>query len=240
MMIFNISGLSRQEQPTSAQLHLHMMTSAVINITIDQEELIRRQPKGTKNETEVRISLESLLFNNSQWTNDTLTIKVASTDPIILPTHHHYHPGLLIYMGGDPLAIDDFLATPLDKSAHSINDNKERQKLEKKDIGKWCRLKSFKVMFSEVGHGYQHIIQPESLDIGQCVGKCPQYLGHPHNPTKHTQIWNLLALDFKVSCAVRSFKPTPIVLCNHQSSLITYETYNELVATSRECSHCSS
>jgi len=231
-----------------------MMTSdqpAVINITIDQEELIWRQPEDTKDETEVRISLEYLLINNSQWSNETLTIKVASNNPIIPATHHHYHPGLLIYMGGDPQAIDDLLATPLDKSAHSINDNKERQKIEKKDIGEWCQLKSFKVTFSKVGGGYQYIIRPKSLDIGQCVGKCPQYLGHPHNPTEHAQVWNLLALDFKegsggadvispVSCAIKSFKPTPIVLYNRPSSLITYETYNELVATSCECSHCSS
>jgi len=245
MFRFNISGLSRQEQPTSAQLHLHMMTSdqpAVINITIDQKELVWKQPEDTKNETEVKISLEYLLINNSQWTNDTLTIKVASKNPIILPTHHHYHPGLLLYMGGDPEAIDDLLATTLDKPTHSIND----KKIEKRDIIKPCQLESFTVTFSQLGGGYQYIIQPKLLDIGQCVGKCPQYLGHS---TEHAQVLNLLTfragssvgsgIISPVSCTVKSFQPQPIVSYNPIAAMIGFEMLNELVATSCGCSHCS-
>ena len=256
MFTFNISGLSRQQQqPTSVRLHLHMMTSdqpTVINITIDQEQFVWRQSEDAKNETEARISLEPLL-TNSQWTNDTLTVKVTSTNPIKLPTHQHYHPGLLLYMGGDPEAIDDLLATPLDKPTHPINDKKKGSKtsIERRD-SKPCQLESFRITFSQVGGGFQYIIQPKSLDIGQCVGTCSQYLRPPHNPTQHAQIWNLLVFrHFKegsgggnvitpVSCTIRSYRPQPIVLYNPVTHMISYEAYHELVAASCRCSHCFS
>ena len=253
MFTFNISGLPRKEQPTSVWLHLHMMTSdqpAAININIDQDEFVWRQSEDTINETEVRISLESLL-TNSQWTNDTLTVKVTSTNPIKLPTHQQYHPGLLLYMGGDPEAIDDLLATPLEKPTHPINDKKKRSKtdIKRRDL-KPCQLESFWVTFSQVGGGFQYIIQPKSLDIGQCVGTCSHYLRPSHNPTEHAQIWNLLAFrHFKegsgggsvitpVSCTTRSFKPQPILLYNPVTHMISYKIYHELVATSCRCSQC--
>ena len=252
MFTFNISGLSRQQQqPTSVRLHLHMMTSdqpTVINITIDQEQFVWRQSEDTIDETEVRISLESLL-TNSQWTNDTLTVKVTSTNPIKLPTHQHYHPGLLLYMGGDPEAIDNLLATPLDKPTHPINDKTKRSKtsIERRD-SKPCQLESFRITFSQVGGGFQYIIQPKSLDIGQCVGMCLHYV--THNPTEHAQIWNLLASrDFKedsrgsdaitpVSCTIRNFRPQPIVLHKPVIHMISYKIYHELVAASCRCYYC--
>ena len=223
----------------------------MINITIGIEGFVWRQSEDTKNETEVRINLESLPIN-SQWINDTLAIKITSTNPIKLPTHYHYHPGLLIYMGGDPEAIDGLLARPLDKPT-LYKKKRQISGKEKRNIGEQCRLESFKVIFSEVGGGYQSIIQPKSLDIGQCVGECPQYLSHLRNPTEHAQVWNLLAfrdLDFKggsgggdvvspVSCAVRSFRPQPVLVYKRASMMITYVTYDRLVATSCGCSHCT-
>ena len=130
-LMFNTSGL--QEQPTSAWLYLNSMTSdqlAVINVTIDQEVFVWRQPalSSEDNDNEVRISLGSSLI----LTTSTLTVDVTSSVPIKLDQHF----GLVLYMGGVPEDIDDLLTTPLDKSTQTIYDKKERFKIniEKKDI----------------------------------------------------------------------------------------------------------
>ena len=257
---FNTSGLPRQEQPTNVQLHLRMVTShqpAVIKVNTRQQEFTWQQPelkdkdaKKTTEDISVRISLSSQLTNSSSshWTNDMLTVKVASTNPIIMPSkkHHQTAVGLLLYMGGVPEAIDDLLATPIDKSTHLITDKKERFKIGegKRDINTPCQLKEgFKVTFSQVGGGYQYIIQPKTLDIKQCMGECPQYLHHLHNPTEHAEVRNLLAFRegsasadvTAASCVATSFKPQPIVLYDPATQMISYKTYHRLVAASCGC-----
>jgi len=259
--VFNASGIPRQEQPTNVQLHLRMVTSdqpAVIRVNTSRQEFIWQQPelhdKDAKKTTEdllVRISLSSQLANSSSsshWINDMLTVEVASTNPIKIPSkkHHQTAVGLLLYMGGVPEAIDELLAKPIDKSAHLITDKKERFKIGegKRDINTPCQLKEgFKVTFSQVGGGYQYIIQPKTLDIGQCIGECPHYLHHLHNPSEHAEVRNLLAFRegsastdvTAASCVATSFLPQPIVLYNKASAMITYETYDKLVATSCGC-----
>jgi len=247
--MFNTSGL--QEQPTSVRLYLHTMTSdqlAVVNVTIDQEVFVWRQPSlsGEDNETEVRIDLGPSLIK-SLWNNDSIIVQVMSTVPIKVPSQHqHHHPGLLLYMGGVPEAIDDLLATPIEKPTSS--DKRRSPYKEKRDVVNSCRLESFRVTFSQVGGSYQYIIYPKSLDIGRCVGECH----HPYNPTEHNQVMNLLASqNFKegsaaegddvitpVSCTIRSFRPQPIVWYNHTSGMVVYQIYHKLVATSCTCSHC--
>jgi len=256
---FNASGLPRQAQPTNIQLHLRMVTSdqpAVIKVNTSQQEFIWQQSElydkdaKTTEDLSVRISLRSQLTNSSssRWTNDMLIVEVASTNPIKIPSkkHHQTAVGLLLYMGGVPEVIDELLAKPVDKSAHLITDKKERFKIGegKRNVNTPCQLKDgFRVTFSQVGGGYQYIIQPKSLDIGQCVGECPHYLHHLHNPSEHAEVRNLLAFRegsasadvTTASCVATSFKPQPIVLYNKASSMITYETYDKLVATSCGC-----
>ena len=255
--MFNISGLSRQEKPTSVQLHLQLMTSdqpAVVNITVGQEEFVWRQSEDTKNETEVKISLESL----PQWTNDSLTIKVASTNPITLTSHHHYHPGLLIYMGGVPEAIDDLLATPLDqinnKDKFKVGIKKRRFILEETT----CHLRSFTVDLSQLGGNYK-ILYPQKIDIGQCEGHCPRLPFH--NPTKDTEnsrdmmnntpdptAHEIILNIFKEgsgsgdvdSCTVRSFRPLAVLFYHSEKRVYTIRKLRDLVAESCECTLSSS
>lgn len=245
-----------QEQPTNVQLHLRVETTdkpAVIKVNTSQQEITWQQPalsdKNVKKTTEVKISLNSQLTNSSlHLPYDMLTVKVASTNPIKIPSkkHHQSAVGLLLYMGGVPEAIDNLLEAPIDKSAHLITDKKERYKIGegKRDVNTPCQLKDgLTVKFSEVGGGYEHIILPKSLDIKQCVGECPHLLHHLHNPSEHAEVRNLLAFRegsasadvLTASCVATSFKPQPILINNPLSKMVSYKSYNKLVASTCGC-----
>ena len=242
--MFNTSGL--QERPTSVRLYLHTMTSdqlAVINVTIDQEVFVWRQPalSSEDNENEVKISLGSSLI----LTTSTLTVDVTSSVPIKLDQHF----GLVLYMGGIPEDIDDLLTTPLDKSTQAIHDKKERFKInvEKKDVtGKPCQLESFKLNFSELGGNFESIILPLSVDIGLCVGECTN-----SNTSLRSQVFHTLANrnlegsgngeDLisslpETCCTVASFMKLPVLTNDAANGIITHQFIDKLVAETCGCS----
>ena len=220
-----------------------MMTSeqlAVINVTIDQEVFVWRQPalSSEDNDNEVRISLGPSLI----LTTSTLTVDVTSTVPIKLDQHF----GLVLYMGGIPEGIDDLLATPLDKSTQAIHDKKERFKInvEKKDAtGKPCQLESFKIHFSELGGNFESIILPLSVDIGLCAGECT----NSYTSLRSQVFYTLANRNLEGSgsertplpetcCKVASFMKLPVLTNDAANRIITHQFIDKLVAETCGCS----
>lgn len=201
----------------------------------------------------VRISLTSL-SNSSLWLNDsTLTITVASTNPIRMPSgnHHQTAVGLVLYMGGAPEAIDQLLTTPIPSVATDHASSHHKQSLgigatrKRRVTGSTpCQVQAgFKVKFSEVKGGFERIIQPEMVDIKKCVGECPNFLHHIHNPSQHAEIRNLLAFRegsagaeiTPASCVPTSYMPLPVIVYNEADKSVSTKTHNELVAASCGC-----
>ena len=262
---FNTNVLShKKHHPNYAELFLHVLTEGghdPAEIKIDsshiQQPIIWSQSSQASRVDDsqtaeavqsVRISLTSL-SNSSLWLNDsTLTITVASTNPIRMPSGNHYQTavGLVLYMGGAPEAIDQLLTTPIPSAtAHhkrslSIGGTHKRQATGSTP----CQVKAgFKVKFLEVKGGYERIIQPEVVDIKKCVGECPNFLHHIHNPSQHAEIRNLLASRegsagtniTPASCVPTSYTPLPVVVYNPADKSISTKTYNKLVAESCGC-----
>lgn len=265
---FNVSALShKKHHPNYAELFLHVLTHdhspAQIKIVSDQiqQPITWMQPSQAsgKDDNEkaavqsVRITLTSLT-NSSLWQNGSLvTITVASTNVIRMPSENHHQTalGLVLYMGGAPEAIDELLTTPLPPAAadHTLTNQKQTYSIgathKRSTTGSTpCQLQSgFKVKFLEVKGGYERIIQPEVVDIGKCVGECPHFLHHLHNPSQHAEVRNLLAFRegsagadiTTASCVPTSFKPLPVVVYNEADKRISTKTYKEMVATSCGC-----
>ena len=255
---FNISGLiQKKEHPNYAELFLHVQTHnnpAQIRITSEhiQQPVTWMQPSQAngKDNSEmvevrlVRIRLTSLA-SSSLWQNDSIvTFTVASTNVIRMPLKNHYQNalGLVLYMGGAPEAIEKLPTTSIktgDHKKHSIGATAKRSTGSTP-----CQLqKGFTVKFSEVKGGYERIIQPDVVDIGRCIGECPHFLHHLHNPSQHAEVRNLLAFRegsasadiTTASCVPTSFKPLPVMLYNDVDKRFSLGSYNELVATSCGC-----
>ena len=263
---FNTNVLShKKHHPNYTELFLHMLTKGGHNpaeIKIDsshiQQPITWQQPSQASGEDDsqtaetvqsVRISLTSL-SNSSFWLNDnTLTITVTSTNPIRMPSGNHYQTavGLVVYMGGAPEAIDQLLRAPIPSSAdHTPSHHFGMGATHKRQaIGSTpCQLQDgLIVKFLEVQGGYERIIQPETVDIKKCVGECPHFLHHLHNPSQHAEVRNLLYFQegsvganiTPASCIPTSFKPLPVIMYNEADKSVSTETYNELVAASCGC-----
>ena len=244
MLTFNTSRL--QKQPTSVWLHLNTVPSdhhAVINVTIGQEVFVWRQPTtdNDENQTEVQISLESLLT----WTASTLTVKVTSTIHIKVD-----HFGLLLYMGETPEAVNDLLIKPPGKTK-IINDQDKRLKrdIEKRDVNivEPCQRKSLIVPLTQLGGIFENIMAPVAADIGQCVGECSV-----SNQTLRTELLNLLAsgdLDLEegsahektsleVGCVATNLLPLTVLHID-QNGLFIVEPLKNLIVDSCGCFQCS-
>ena len=266
---FNTSMLShKKHHPNYAELFLHVLTEGGHNpaeIKIDsnhiQQPITWQQPSQASGEDDgqtaetvqsVRISLTSL-SNSSSWLNDsTLTITVTSTNPIRMPSGNHYQTavGLVLYMGGAPEAIDQLLTTPIPSSAdHTLSHHKQPLGIgatrKRKATGSTpCQLQGgFKVTFKEVKGGYEEIIRPKMIDIKKCVGECPHFLHHLHNPSQHAEVRNLMhfregsagADVTPASCVPTNFKPLPVVLYNEADKTFSSKTLDKLIATSCGC-----
>ena len=257
---FNISGLTqRKERPNYAELFLHVQThnnqAAQIRITSEHIQQpvtwVKPSQANGKDDSEtakvrlVRIRLTSLTRDVSLWQNDsTVTFTVASTNVVRMPLKNHYQNavGLVLYMGGAPEAIEKLLTTSIktgDHKKHSIGATAKRSTGSTP-----CQLqKGFRVRFSEVKGGYERIIQPDSVDIGKCVGECPLFLHHLHNPSQHAELRHLMTLRegsagsgiTTASCVPTSFMPLPVMIYNEVEKRISTKTYNEMVATSCGC-----
>lgn len=249
-LTFNVGRLShKKHHPNYAELFLHIVTDdhnpAQIKIVSNhlQQPITWTKPalQANGSETaEVRIHLTSLA-NSSLWRNSTtLTITVASTNTIRIPSENHHQTalGLVLYMGGAPEVIDELLETPIaDHTLKQMDSNK------RSTTGSTpCQLKrGFKVKFAEVKYGYDKILRPEEVDIGRCVGECPHLLHHLYNPTDHATVRNILAFQegsgetniSTASCVPTTFKPLPVVLFN--SNGITQKVLHNMVATSCGC-----
>ena len=258
MITFNISGLIQKKvHPNYIELFMHVQTRnnpAQIRITSEhiQQPVTWMQPAQAngKDDAEraevrlVRIGLTSLA-NGSFWQNDsTVTFTLASTNVIRMPLKNHYQNalGLVLYMGGAPEAIEKLLTTSIEtrsRTMHSIGATAKRSTGSTP-----CQLQNgFRVRFSEVQGGYERIIRPESVDIGRCVGECPHFLHHLHNPSQHAEVRNLLAFRegsaaaeiTTASCVPTSFKPLSVVIYNEADRTFSVKSYNEMVATSCGC-----
>ena len=265
---FNTSGISQKEHhPNYAELFLHILTDHQnpAQVSIDNDHInqpIRwMQPSQASGKDDnkmpevqlVRIALTSLTNSLLRQNDNMLTIKVASTNVIRIPSKRHYQTslGLVLYMGGAPEAIDELLTTPIVAHHHMFTNKKKTQSIggvtdQKRSTGSTpCQLKSgFKVKFSDVKGGFERILQPEMVDIGRCVGECPNLLTHLHNPSQNAEVRNLLVsrgegssgVDIATaSCVPVTYKPLPVVLLNSATNSITVGTYNEMVATSCGC-----
>lgn len=259
---FNTSGLA-EKHPNHAELFLHVhhhhSTAAQIRITSShyQQPAVWQQHPQANGEDEtakkaqvlLRIALTSLT-TGSLWKNDSiLTLTVASTKPITMPSknRHQTSVGLVLYMGGSPEAIDKLIKSPVIATSHRVMSKKETYSIgaaHKRSTGSTpCQLKKgLNIRFSEVKGGFERVLKPVVVDIGKCVGECPHFLHHLHNPSQHAEVRNLLAFRegsasdvTRASCVPTSFKPLPIVLYNDATKRATVETYNKMVATSCGC-----
>lgn len=263
---FNISGLSQKKQhPNYAELFLHVLTNhqnpAQVKVASDhiQQPVMWTQPLQASGKDDgempevmlVRISLTSLT-NSSLWEIDnTLTVTVASTNAIRIPSKNHHKTalGLVLYMGGAPEAIDKLLKTPIVAADQMLTNKKETYSIgaankRSTTSNTPCQLKKgFKVKFSEVKGGFEKIIHPEVVDIGKCIGQCPMFLHHLHNPSQHAEVRNLLVSRegsagsdiATASCVPVTFKPLPVVLFNSETNTVSTSTLDELEATSCGC-----
>ena len=258
---FNISGLTQnKERPNYAELFLHVQThnnqAAQIRITSEhiQQPVTWIQPSQAngKDDSEmaevqlVRVRLTSLTRDASLWQNDsTVTFTVASTNVVRMPLKKHYQNavGLVLYMGGAPEAIEKLPTTLIktgDHKKHSIGATAKRSTGSTP-----CQLQmGFRVKFSEMkGSRYERIIQPDSVDIGRCVGECPLFLNHLHNPTEHAEVRNLLTFRegsasseiTTATCVPTSFKPLPVMTYNEGEKRFVTKIYTEMIATSCGC-----
>ena len=243
-------------------MFLHILNThqhhAQINITsgITQQPVIWKQHLQASGKDDnkmaevlsVRIALNSLT-NSSLWPNDNiLTVTLASTNAIRMPSKNHHQTalGLVLYMAGSPEEIDELLTKPVPSTAgHKIN------KKNIYGIGAFnkrssapCQLqKGLKVKFSEVKGGYERILKPVTIEINKCAGECPLYLHHLHNPTQHSEVRNLLAFRegsassdiVPASCVPVSFKKIPTIEYNKETHGIENKYLDELVATSCGC-----
>lgn len=258
-LTFNISVLSQKKHhPNYAQLFLHVHTHqnpVQIKIVSDhlQQPLLWTQPSQSNGKDDskmdevklVKITLDSLA-KSSMWQNDSIvTLSVTSTNVIRMPLKNHYQTsvGLVLYMGGAPEAIDKLLTTPIPK-AHHTNSHRIGATKRSTTGSTPCQLQSgFTVRFSEVKGGFERTLRPKTVDIGRCIGTCPHFLHHLHNPSEHAEVRNLLAFQEgsassnikTASCVPTSFKPLPVMVFNSAENRITQGTYNELVATSCGC-----
>ena len=255
---FSISGLP--EHPNYIELFLHVQTNAnpaKIKITCEHiEEPVIWTQRLPKDDSEipkvqlVRISLNSVAAS-SLWKNDSsVTLTVASTNVIRIPSKNHYQNsvGLVLYMGGAPEEIQELLDTSivssdLTKHAYSIGAVAKRT-AAKRSGSTPCQLQSgFTVKFQELTAGYKNIILPKMVDIKKCVGECPHYLHRFHNPSQHAAVRNLLAFRdgsassdiTKASCVPTSFKELTVMEYNETSKGFTNKVYKKMIASSCGC-----